>query len=452
MNMETIPSHPAPDISRRNFLKTSAAAAGTPLLAGLTVERAAFAAGDDTLKLALIGCGDRGAGAASQALRTKGPIKLWAMADLFADRIEEKLALLGKGEKAAYDREAHQGFTTQIVVPPERRFSGFDAYRRAIDSGVDAVILTTPPHFRPMHYEYAVQQGKHVFMEKPLAVDAPGIRQILTANEEAKKKSLKVGVGFMTRHSPRVLETIRRLHDGAIGPIHLMRAYWNMGLLRDTPPRPPEMTEMLYQLRNPYHFLWLSGDYFVDALIHYIDLCCWVKKEHPVSAQGVGGRQVLLSTQSGDTFDHHFVEFAFEDESRMFAESRQIPRCWNQGGAHAHGTTGRADISHGRIDGPAPWKFNGPPTNPYQTEWDVLINALRRNEAYNDVESAATSTMTAILGRMASYSGQMIRWDDAFNSTLRLTPETYALDATPPVVADKNGVYPVAVPGVTKTV
>ena len=450
--MKTNANNPSPEISRRNFLKTSAAAASGPLVAGLAVERAAFAAGDDMIKLALIGCGDRGAGATSQALRTKGPIKLWAMADLFADRIEAKLEILSKGEKAAYDRESHQGFTAQIEVPSKRRFVGFDAYQKAMDSGVDGVILATPPHFRAIHFEYAVRQGKHVFMEKPLAVDAPGIRQILAANDEAKKKNLKVAVGFHNRHSPRIQETILRLRDGAIGPINLMRAYWNVGLLRDTPPRSPEMSEMLYQLRNPYHFLWLSGDYFVDALIHYIDLCCWLKDAHPVTAQGQGGRQVLSPTQSGDTFDHHFVEFAFEDESRMFAQTRQIPTCWNQGGAHAHSATGRADIVQGRIEGAAPWRFGGMPTNPYQAELDTLMDAIRRNQPRNDVEFAATSTMTAIMGRMASYSGQIVRWEDALKSNVKLVPEKYAFDATPPVVADKNGVYPIAVPGVSKAI
>lgn len=450
--MKTKANKLSPEFSRRNFLKTSAAVASAPLVAGLAVERTAFAAGSDTIKLALIGCGDRGAGAASQALRTQGPIKLWAMADLFADHLEAKLDILTKGEQAAYDRESHRGFAAQIEVPPERRFVGFDAYQKAMDNGVDVVILTTPPHFRAAHFQYAVQRGKHVFMEKPLAVDAPGIRQILATNAEAKSKNLKVVVGFHNRHSPRIRETIRRLRDGAIGPINLMRAYWNVGLLRDTPPRPPEMPEMVYQLRNPYHFLWLSGDYFVDALIHYLDLCCWLKGTHPVTAQGQGSRQVRLPTQSGDTFDHHFVEYAFEDECRMFAQTRQIPNCWNQGGAHAHGAAGRADLVQGRIEGGTPWRFNGPPVNAYQAELDALMDAIRRNQPHNDVEFAATSTMTAIMGRMASYSGRLVRWEEALNSNVKLAPTDYAFAAIPPVVADKNGVYPVAVPGVSKVI
>jgi myo-inositol 2-dehydrogenase / D-chiro-inositol 1-dehydrogenase len=447
--MKASAHHPASGVSRRNFLKTTTAVASGALVGELPVQRAAFARGDDTIKLALIGCGDRGAGAASQALRTNGPIKLWAMADLFADQVESKLEILRKGEEAAYDRESHQGFAAQIDVPSERRFVGFDAYRQAIDSGVDMVILATPPHFRAAHYQFAVERGKHVFMEKPLAVDAPGIRQILAANEAAKQQDLKVVVGFHNRHSRRIQETIGRLRDGAIGSINLLRAYWNVGLLRSTPPRPPELPEMLYQLRNPYHFLWLSGDYFVDALIHYIDLCCWLKDTHPVSAQGQGGRQVRLPTQSGDTFDHHFVEFVFEDECRMYAQTRQIPACWNLGGAHAQGALGRSDVVQGRIEGTTPWRFNGPPENPYQAELDTLLDAIRSGHSRNDTQFAAMSTMTAIMGRMASHSGQMLQWDEALNSNARLAPDHYALDATPPVTADEHGTYPVPQLGVT---
>jgi len=447
--------HKSRKITRRDALTASFTHVGAVTLAGTvlssaTVAARAHAAGDETIKIALIGCGARGAGAASQALKTKGPVKLWAMADLFEDRLQSSLANLTKGEQAAYDREAHRGFVDQIDVPPERRFVGFDAYKQAIDSGVDMVVLTTPQHFRPMHYEYAVKQGKHVFMEKPLAVDAPGIRQVLAANEEAKKKNLKVGVGLMSRHNRRYQETIKRLKDGAIGEIEFMRCYWNTGFLRGTAPRAADVTEMYYQLRHPYHFLWLGGDYFVDALIHYIDTCLWAKGAQPVTAQGTGGRQFRLATQHGDTFDHHFVEFTFEDGTKMFAQSRQISGCWNQGGAHAHGTQGHAQISRGRIETASKWRFRGRYPNPYQVEHDVLMDAIRNNKPHNETEYAAASTMTAILGRMASYSGQMIAWDDAVKSNVSLAPERYALDATAPVVADKDGHYPVAMPGVTK--
>ncbi|NLS92082.1 MAG: Gfo/Idh/MocA family oxidoreductase [Planctomycetaceae bacterium] len=435
--------------SRRTFLsRSSAAVAGAAL--GSAVARTAHAAGDETIKVALVGCGSRGTGAASQALKTKGPMKLWAMADLFEDRLEASLANLTKGQQADYDREAHGGFAGKIDVPPERRFVGFEAYKQAIDSGVDLVILTATQHFRPEHYQYAVRQGKHVFMEKPLAVDVPGVRRVLAANEEAKKKNLKVVAGFMSRHDPRYQETIKRLHDGAVGRIGLMRCYWNTGFLRDTPPRAADEAEMVYQLRHPYHFLWLSGDYFVDALIHAIDTCLWAKGVHPVAAQGQGGRQFRLENQSGDGFDHHFVEYTFEDESKMFAQTRQISGCWNCGSKYVHGEKGIAWIDRGQIEAAEKWRFQGSVGNPYQIEHDVLIDAIRNDKPHNETEYAAISTMTAILGRMATYSGQMITWDDAMKSTVSLAPEVYALDAAPPVVADANGQYPVAMPGVTK--
>jgi len=404
----------------------------------------------ETIKVALIGCGSRGTGAASQALRTRGPIQLWAMADLFADRIDASLAGLNRGEEAAYDREAHGGLASQIEVPPERRFTGFDAYRRAIDSGVDLVILASPPHFRPDHFAYAVEKAKHVFMEKPLAVDAPGIRQILAAGQQAEKQNLKVGVGLMYRHHRGYQETVARLQDGAIGPIPLLRAYWNTGFLRDTAARPAAMTEMEYQLRNPYHFLWLSGDYFVDALLHFIDVCLWVKGTHPIKAQGQGGRQANAPLQFGDTYDHHMVEYTFADGSALVAATRQISGCWNSASAHAHGLAGYSEINRARIEGANPWRFRGPLANPYQREHDVLIEAIRENRPHNDVPAAAASTMTAILGRMASYSGQMVTWEQGLDSSVRLAPSQYSFDAPPPVIADATGRYPTALPGLTR--
>ena len=446
--------HKSKKLTRRQALTASLAHAGAVTLAGAglssAVARSAHAAGDETIKVALVGCGARGAGAASQALKTKGSMKLWAMADLFEDRLQTSLANLTKGQEADYDREAHGGFAVRIDVPPERRFVGFDAYRKAIDSGVDLVILTTTQHFRPEHYEYAVKQRKHVFMEKPLAVDAPGVRRVLAANEEAKKKNLKVVVGLMSRHNLRYQETIKRLHDGAIGRIALMRCYWNTGFLRHTPPRSADETEMVYQLRHPYHFLWLGGDYFVDALIHAIDTCLWAKGEHPVAAQGQGGRQFRVETQHGDTFDHHFVEYTFDDDSKMFAQTRQIAGCWNSGSKYAHGAKGSVWIDRGQIEGADKWRFRGGYPNPYQVEHDVLMDAIRNDKPHNETEYAAISTMTAIMGRMASYSGQMITWDNAMKSNVSLAPKKYALDATPPVVADEAGHYPVAMPGIAK--
>ncbi len=448
-NMDHPKTNAARASSRRRFLRQSAAAmAGTAVVGVLP--GVAQTAGERPLKLALVGCGDRGTGAVAQALSTAGPIKLWAMADLFPDRVDSSLALLTKGEQAAYDREAHAGFSDRVDVPLERRFVGFDAYKGAIESGADLVILATPPHFRPMHFAYAVERGKHLFMEKPLAVDAPGIRQVMAANAEAKKKNLKIGVGLMFRHSPCRIETVRRVREGAIGKITFMRCYWNMGSLRDTAPRPADQTEMNYQLRNPYHFVWLNGDYIVDALPHFLDLCLWVKGEHPVSAQGQGGRQFYTSGQSGDGFDHHSIEYTFADGVKLFAQTRQIPHCWNSSSAHVHGNGGSADLDRGVILGTAPWRFKGAASNPYQVEWDALVEAVRKEQSYNEVDYATMTTMTAILGRMASYSGKVLEWDEALNATIRLAPDKYALDAQPPVVADASGRYPVAMPGLTQ--
>jgi myo-inositol 2-dehydrogenase / D-chiro-inositol 1-dehydrogenase len=440
--------------SRRSFMNGMMPTAIAGVAAGAMLESslrsAVYAAGDETVKVALVGCGSRGTGAASQALQTKGPIKLWAMADIFADRLEYSLENLTKGEKADYDREAHQGLQSQIDVPPERRFVGFDAYQKAISSGVDLVILATPAQFRSMQYAYAVEQGKHVFMEKPLAVDAPGIRQILKANEDAKRKNLKVGVGLMLRHNRGYQELVQRIQDGAIGPIAFSRCYWNTGSLRDTQPRPQDMTEMMYQLRNPYHFQWLSGDYFVDALLHYLDLAFWAKGDHPINAQGQGGRIVWSDTQCGDIYDHHFVEFTYGDESKLFAQERVIGGCWGLADTVLQGLNGSASFSRIAIEGDKAWKFRGKLQNPYQIEHDVLMESIRRDQPHNDVDTAATSTMAAIMGRMASYSGKVVDWETAFNSTLRLGPENCGFDIPAPVVADAKGRYPIPIPGVTK--
>jgi DNA-binding IclR family transcriptional regulator/predicted dehydrogenase len=420
------------------------------IVAFATGATSAFVSGSDVIKVALVGCGSRGTGAASQCLQTKGPIQLWAMADLFADRLESSLAQLVKGEAADYDREAHEGLGSRIQVPKERQFVGFDAYQKAVDSGVDLVILATPPQFRPSQFEYAVKQGKHLFVEKPVAVDACGIRQMLAANEEAKKKNLKIGVGLMLRHNKRIQETVQRIHDGALGQVPLWRCYWNTGQLRDTPPRPATVSEMMYQLRNPYHFLWLSGDYIIDALLHFLDICCWAKGDYPVCAQGQGGRIVFSETQRGDTYDFHCVEYQFADGSVLAAQTRQIAGCWGNASSHANGVLGSAEIDRGVIHGVKKWHFRGNIANPYQVEHDVLIDAIRNDRPHNEVEYGAKSTMAAILGRMASYSGQKVAWDAALQSNVRLGPEQYSFDAVPPVVANAQGVYPIAIPGVGK--
>ncbi len=425
--------------------------AAASLSGSLSVARAAHAAGGDTLKVALIGCGGRGTGAASQALSTSGSVKLWAMADLFADKLEASLASLCKGQDANYDRAAHKGFAGKVEVPPERRFIGFDAYKQAVDSGVDVVILTTAPHFRSIHFEYAVQQGKHAFMEKPVAVDAPGIRRVLAAAEVAKQKKLKVGVGLQRHHDALYEETVKRIRDGAIGEIVYQRAYWNGAGYRMRPPREPDMTEMTYQLRNPYHYTWVSGDNIAEQHVHNLDVCNWIKGTHPVTAQGQGGRQLRIGPMYGDIYDHHYVEFTYEDGSQLFSQCRHMTGCWNKVAEYVIGSKGKAEVNTGRIEaGANAWRYRGPKINPYQVEHDTLFEAIRKDLPYNEAEQGALSTMTAIMGRMATYSGKVIAWDDAFKSQLSLAPKTYDFNATPPVLPGPDGIYPCAVPGATK--
>ncbi len=435
-------------LTRRTFVRGTGAVLAA---SALSVPRHVHAAGDDTLKVALIGCGGRGSGAAAQALSASGSVRLWAMADLFSDKLQASLAALCTGQDAQYDRAAHKGLAGKIAVPPERRFVGFDAYKHAIDSGVDVVILTTAPHFRPIHFEYAAQQGKHVFMEKPVAVDAVGVRRVLAAAEVAKRKNLKVGVGLQRHHDAMYEETVKRIGEGAIGDVIYQRAYWNGSGYRVRPGREAGMTEMAYQLRNPYHYTWISGDNIAEQHVHNLDVCNWIQGTHPVTAQGQGGRQLRIGPLFGDIYDHHYVEFTYEDGSQLFSQCRHMPGCWGSVAEFVVGTKGKAEVNAGRIEaGADPWRYRGPKTNPYQVEHDRLFEAIRNDKPHNEAEQGALSTMTAIMGRMATYSGKVITWDEAFNSQLALAPDRYDFDGTPPVLPGPDGIYPCAVPGVTK--
>ncbi len=426
-------------LSRRDFLKTSATAAvGASVTAGLTLQQAAFAGSSDTLKLALVGCGGRGTGAAKQALTTAGPVKLVAMVDVLPEKLEKGLEAL-RTEKP-----------DQVDVPAERQFTDFDGYKKAI-ALADVVILATSPGFRPIHFEEAARQGKHVFMEKPVATDAPGIRQFLAAAEEAKKKNLKVGVGLQRRHQAPYLEIVKRIQDGAVGDIMLLRAFWDGGS-RDGVERLPNETEMHYQIRNWYYFTWLSGDHIVEQHVHNIDVVNWIKGAHPVRAQGMGGRQVRNAKRHGQIFDHHFVEYEYADGTLMYSQCRQIPGCWPSISEHVLGTKGMADMQGNRytIKGANAWRYSDKTKrDPYQQEHDDLFEAIRNDKPYNEAEAGATATMTAIMGRMATYSGLKVEWDDAFNSKIELLPKTFGWDAQPPVVPDADGWYPVAMPGRT---
>jgi predicted dehydrogenase len=436
------------NVTRRDFLKTtSAAVAGASVLGGLSVERSAYAAGSDTLKIVLVGCGGRGSGAASQALSTEGSVKLVAMADVFKDNLETSLANLTKEHPDRVD------------VPPDRQFVGFDAYKQAI-ALADVVILATPPGFRPMQFEEAVKQSKNIFTEKPVATDAPGVRRFLAAAEEAKKKNLKIGVGLQRHHRACYLDGVKRIHDGEIGDVVAMRCYWN-GQTPWVKPRADleqkygrKLTEMEYQMRNWYYFTWICGDHIVEQHIHNLDVVNWVKNGYPVRAHGMGGCEVRKGPDYGEIFDHHAVEFEYADGSRCSSECRHIPGCWSNVSEHFVGTKGTAELADpgtAIIRGAKAWRWRKPDVqkDAYQQEHDDLFDAIRNNKTYSEAENGAKSTMTAILGRLATYSGKLIEWNDALNSNISLMPEHLAWDAQPKVLPDANGLYPIAVPGRT---
>lgn len=420
--------------TRRTFLTQASIAA-----AGLALERSAHAAGGDTLKLALVGCGGRGTGAASQALSAEKGVKLVAMADLFPERLELSYKTL---------QAAHED---QVSVSDSAKFIGFDAYKEAI-ALADVVICTTSPGFRVLHFEEAVRQGKHCFLEKPVAVDAPGVRRALAAAAEAKKKKLAVGCGFQRHHQPAYLEALEKVRSGAIGDIESMSVYW-LGNSRAGLVREPGESELHYQMRNWYFFTWLSGDHIVEQHCHNIDAALWFKGAHPIRAQGMGGRQVRTSRETGQIFDHHFVEYEFEDGTRLYSQSRQGQvGAFAKVGERIEGTKGVLDTTRFVITGANPWRYKdakGGAKDAYQFEHNDLFAAIRAGTDYNEVERSATSTMTAIMGRMATYSGKQIEWEQAFNSQLELGPRVVTWETDPPVKPGADGFYPVAMPGRT---
>jgi myo-inositol 2-dehydrogenase / D-chiro-inositol 1-dehydrogenase len=428
-------------VSRRQFVKGSAAAA---TIGALELGSTAFAAGSDEIKIALVGCGGRGTGAAFDALgnHTHSNIRLIAMADAFAEPIERA------------HQDLQNQFHDKVDVPPSRRFVGLDAYEKAIAAGPDIVLLCTPPGFRPAQFAAAVKAGKHVFLEKPVVVDAPGYRAVKSANEEAKKTGLYVAVGHHLRHAKSHAEAVRQIHDGPIGDLLFTRAYFHTQGIWNR-PRQPGMTEMQYQVNNWYHFVWLSGDHIVEQHVHGIDACNWIARGAPVQATGVGGRQVRAEPGIGEVFDHHCVQYTYPDGSYSFSECRQQPG-WSNFSHHAHGTKGFVSFDGGdavviQLKGSQPKRLK-PGRDGHQTEWDDLLAAVVANRPYNELDWAADSTMTAILGRMATYSGKLVTWDEAVKSDLTYAPDRIAWDATPRSKAKADGVYQCAMPGITKAV
>ncbi|UCC27192.1 MAG: Gfo/Idh/MocA family oxidoreductase [Gemmatimonadales bacterium] len=438
-------------MDRRDFVKAGAAAA----LGGVTLSDAlplrASTPSSDALRIGVIGCGGRGTGAAVQALSTNQDVKLVAMADAFPDRVESSFRNLMDTAEDSWSGGVD--LTPRIDVPEERRFAGFDAYQKVLPL-VDVVILATPPGFRPMHFRAAVEAGKHVFMEKPVATDAPGVRSVLETAAMAEERKLNVVVGLQRRYQTVYREWVDRIRAGMIGEVILGRVYWNDGgvWVRE---RQAEQTEMEYQMRNWYYFTWLCGDHIVEQHIHNLDVANWVLGDsHPVRAQGQGGRLVRTGPDHGQIFDHHMVEFEYEGGGRLLSQCRHMPNTARRVSEAFHGTNGTAPRPGEIVSASGHVLFRhdteGDP-NPYQVEHDELFAAIAAGEfRYADGERGARASMTAILGRMATYSGQVVEWEEALASQLSLMPSRYAWDAPPPVLPDGNGRYPVPVPGVSQ--
>jgi hypothetical protein len=436
--------------SRREFMKQGTILAGGILTAPLFANANYFSGADTVIKVALIGCGGRGTGAAMQALLTKQNVKLVAMADAFKDRIDSAYKQLNADDLSDWSG-VKGNVKNKIDVPEERMFVGFDAYQKAIPLA-DVIILTTPPGFRPIHFEEAVKQGKHIFMEKPVATDPNGVMRVLKAAEEAKKKKLNVVVGLQRHYQNSYRELFKRKDQ--IGEIVSAQAWWNNDGVWVN-PRKEGQTEMDYQMRNWYYFNWLCGDHITEQHIHNIDVINWFKGAYPVKAQGMGGRQVRKGKDYGEIFDHHYVEFHYADGSILNSQCRHIPKTMAKVDELMTGTKGKIFCGAGNITdlkGKVLYQFDQKTeNNPYQTEHDELFAAIAKGEyKYADAENGAKSTMTSILGRLATYTGQVVEWDKALNSGMDIQPKTYAFDAAPPILPGADGYYPVAVPGVTK--
>jgi predicted dehydrogenase len=409
-----------PTSSRRTFLQSTAALAATSAIASN-----AHAQGNDELKVGLIGCGGRGTGAAEQALKADRNVKLFAMADAFDDKIQ----------------------ASKIDVPAARRHAGFDAYRQVIAS-CDVVLLCTPPHFRPIHLRAAVQAGKHVFAEKPCAVDATGVRHVLETCRDAQRRNLSIVSGLCLRHDNGFKDTVQRIHDGGIGDIVALQAndlrgpIWRRERARD-------WSDMTWQMRNWYYYTWLSGDFNVEQHVHYLDVCAWLMRDtYPVRCYGTGGRQTRTGAEFGHIFDHFAVVYEWENGVKLFSQCRQQVGCRNDMSGHVMGSRGTALLAERRRGlilrtGNNERAYEGPANNMYQTEHDVLFASIRNGRPVNNGEYMAKSTLMAIQARMAAYTGQMVTWDQAMNSREDLSPAGYTFDARPPAAE-------VAMPGVTR--
>jgi predicted dehydrogenase len=451
-------TEPKPQASRRDFLKTTGTVAAASALSGVVIP-AVHAAENNTIQVALVGCGGRGTGAAENALSVKdGPIKLVAMADVFKDRLDDSYENLKKSH------------ADQVDVPDDRRFIGFDAYQKAIDclKPGDVVIFATPPAFRWVQFGYAIEKGINTFMEKPVTVDGPTTRKMLALGEKAREKNLKVAVGLMCRHCEAREELLKRIQDGQIGDIVMLRAYRQTGPVGSalTEAKPDGISELLYQIKRFHGFLWASGGCYSDFLIHNIDESCWMKGGWPVQANGTGAR-TYRENYVDQNFDTYSVEYTFNDGAKLFLEGRNIPGCHQEFASYAHGTKGMAVISSNshtparcriykgqRIaKADLVWAFPQPEANPYQLEWDQLINAIRKDKVHNEVKRGAEASLVTSMGRMACHTGQTITFDDMLACNHEFAPEVdrLTMESPAPLQVDaRTGHYPWPQPGIIR--
>lgn len=414
------------NVTRRDFLKTGASvAAGTAAL--LASGNYAFAQGTGKIRVGVVGCGGRGTGAAGDCANSAPGVEIVALGDVFKDRVDGARDNLKNSLK------------DKFKVTDANCFVGFDAYKQVIAAPVDLVILATPPGFRAMQLEAAVNAGKHVFMEKPVAVDPTEVRQVIAASDLAAQKKLAVVTGTQRRHQAPYVETMKRVHAGAIGDIVSAQCYWNQGGLWMN-ARKPEWSDMEWQLRNWLYFTWLSGDHIVEQHVHNLDVINWVMQAHPVKALSLGGRQVRTDPAYGHVYDHFTTEYEYPNNVKVLSMCRQIDGTASRVEERVQGTKGTTNCA-GSIRGESAWRFEGESPNPYVQEHTDLIASIRAGKPLNEGRRIAESTLTAIMGRMSAYTGQEVTWDQAMNSKLSLMPAKLEMGPMP--------VPPVAVPGKT---
>lgn len=454
-------NHPQGDVkiySRKDFIKTTAAVSLTAALPGAS---RVFAAGSDTIKVGLVGCGGRGTGAAADCLVSSPGVELVAIGDLFQDQVDKALERI----ESRIKRHGNQGISADLVksaqeglkVGKSKRFTGFDNFKKVISQDIDLLILATPPHFRPEHLAEAVKRGKHIFMEKPVAVDPKGIRSVIASSGDAQKKKLAIVAGTQRRHQLHYLDIMKRIHDGALGELVGGQCYWNMGALwveramnNLNNIKEKNWTEMEYQIRNWLFYTWLSGDHIVEQHVHNIDVINWAFGGHPVKAMGMGGRQARTEPQYGNIFDHFAIEYEYENGARIQSMCRQTKGAADRVSERVVGTKGVAYLDSGgtgKLEGANAHVYDGPSPNPYVQEHTDLIAGIRNGRVLNEGQQIAESNLSAIMGRMSAYTGRELSWDWVMKgSKLDLTPPKYVFGGVP----EEFSV--VAVPGETPLV